>query len=68
MKSIDLEFKRCCRNAGGLSLGVNYHFPVTIVTDFVSPEYAYDMHMIIIGFVFWQLTITIICNKRNNLP
>ena len=58
---IDFHFRRCCRRAGGLSLGAAWHFPTTISSPekFGPEDYGTEIHScatLIVGLLFWQLT------------
>jgi hypothetical protein len=58
---VEFAFKRCWRRAGGISIGVNYHFPTGMID---APDQRYTYRSLVIGLVAWQITVGIITKGR----
>lgn len=54
------SFRRCCRAAGGLDLGLRYHFPTSIWTAGAT---GWSERSICIGLLFWQLRVQLWTRK-----
>lgn len=52
----EFECKRCWRRAGGISIGVAYHFPTSIID---APDERLTYRSLVIGLVAWQITVGI---------
>lgn len=58
---IEFAFKRCWRRAGGISVGINFHFPTSMI-DESNQRRTY--RSLVIGLVAWQITVGITTKAR----
>lgn len=59
---VECHARRCCRRAGGLSVGASFHFPTTISDPkkFEEGLYGTELHScvtLILGLLFWQVSL-----------
>lgn len=59
---VSLDLRRIWRSGGGLFVGVKYCFPSTLVDD--DLVWRFSSRSIVIGLLFWQLTIYIHTCRR----
>jgi len=52
---MNLTIKRNWRNAGGIFIGIQYHFPVTVVSD--DDQIRWAKRSIHIGLIAWTIII-----------
>ncbi len=65
---VEFAFKRCWRRAGGISIGINYHFPCStiegLLADLNRMSERRTYRSIVIGLVAWQITVGITTKGR----
>lgn len=66
MKHLEFHINRITRKAGGMFLGIRWHFPVTLVDDWygIDKTLVWSQQSVNIGLLFWQLDININYNIR----
>ena len=58
---VEFAFRRCWRRAGGISIGINYHFATGTLEE-MKDRCTY--RCIVIGLVAWQITVGITTKGR----
>lgn len=63
---VEVFFDRCARKAGGLNLGLTFHFPTNclVVLDSVNGSTFEHVAGLSIGLIFWRLRFEFCYNRH----